>query len=192
MLTDRWLQRWLPRVSERAGNAPVLEIGCGRGADTATLVAAGLHVVAFDLSPSNVAAAQARVPQATITCQDARAPFPDVSRPFGVVVASLSLHYFSWRDTVTLAARIHAALQPHGLLLCRLNSTRDHHYGAQGHPAIEDNYFDVRGEPKRFFDGAAISRLFATGWHTLSMQELTSYKYVLPKVLWELALERQG
>jgi SAM-dependent methyltransferase len=192
MFTDPWLQRWLPMLIERAGDAPALEIGCGRGADTATLVAAGVRVVAFDLSPSNVAAAQARVPRATITCQDVRAPFPDLGPPFGVVVASLSLHYFSWHDTVTLTARIRAALQPHGLLLCRLNSTRDRHYGAKGNPVIEDNYFDVRGEPKRFFDRAAITRLFATGWHTLSMQEMTSYKYVLPKVLWELVLEREG
>lgn len=190
MLADRWLQCWLPMVLERTGDAPVLEIGCGSGDDTATLVTAGARVVAFDLSASNVAAAQLRVPHAIITCQDLRSPFPDVGGACGVIVASLSLHYFAWQDTVTLVSRIHAALRPGGLLLCRLNSTLDRHHGARGHRAIEPNYYDVRGKPKRFFDRAALTRLFASGWRQLSIQEVTSYKYVLPKVLWELALER--
>ena len=192
MLADRWLKRWLPLVLERAGAAPLLEIGCGRGADTAVLVAAGARVVAFDLSPSNVAAARARVPQASITCEDVRSPWPDAGVPYGAIVASLSLHYFAWHDTVMLVSRIQAALRPGGLLLCRLNSTRDRHHGARGHRAIEPNYYDVRGQAKRFFDRATLMDLFAGGWRTLSMQEVTSHKYVLPKVLWELALERKA
>src|SRR5262245_26233745 len=159
MLEDRWLQRWLPMVLQHAGSGPVLEIGCGRGDDTETLVNAGARVVAFDLSPSNVAAARSRVARATVVCQDVRSPFPDAGDAYGVIVASLSLHYFAWRDTVHLVSRIRAALPPGGLLLCRLNSTRDRHHGASGHRAIEDNYYDVRGQPKRFFDRQALDRL---------------------------------
>ena len=94
MFPDSWLDRWLPRVLERAGGDPVLEIGCGYGDDTAVLARAGLSVVAFDLSPACVAAARARVPSAAIDCRDVRDPFPDAVRDVGVVVASLSLHYF--------------------------------------------------------------------------------------------------
>jgi hypothetical protein len=47
---DRWLEPWLNTVRERAGPAPVLELGCGNGRDTATLAAAGVRVVAVDLS----------------------------------------------------------------------------------------------------------------------------------------------
>ena len=67
---DRWLDRWLPLIAERAGDAPVLEIGCGHGDDTAVLAAAGLRVVAFDLSALSVAAARLRVPSARIERQD--------------------------------------------------------------------------------------------------------------------------
>lgn len=190
MRADGWLQRWLPLLRERAGAGPVLEIGCGRGDDTATLVAAGLAVVAFDLSPSHVATARARVPSARIACQDVRAPLPDIGGSCSAVIASLSLHYFSWTETVHLAARIGAVLRPGGLLLCRLNSTHDRFHGARGHRAIEPNYYDVRGQPKRFFDRAALDRLFDDGWRALSVQELTTRKYLLPKVLWELVLER--
>jgi SAM-dependent methyltransferase len=190
MPTDDWLDPWLPELTARAGGLPVLEIGCGSGDDTETLAAAGLRVVAFDLSPGAVAAAQARVPGARITCQDVRDPFPLGPGAAGAVVASLSLHYFAWGETLALARRIHAVLRPGGLLLCRLNSTEDTHFGAHGHRAIEDNFFDVNGEPKRFFDAAAIDRLFATGWRRLSTRHAVSGKYGLPKSLWEVALLR--
>jgi SAM-dependent methyltransferase len=190
MPTDDWLDPWLPELAARAAGLPVLEIGCGSGDDTATLTAAGLTVIAFDLSPEAVAAARARVPQATIGCQDVRDPFPLGPGAAGAVVASLSLHYFAWDETMALAERIHAVLRPGGLLLCRLNSTEDTHFGARGHPPIEDNYYDVNGEPKRFFDGAAIDRLFATGWQRLSTRHAVTGKYGLPKSLWEVVLLR--
>ena len=61
MLHDPWLDRWLPLIAERSRGEAILEIGCGSGADTATLAAAGHRVVAFDLSADSVARAQARV-----------------------------------------------------------------------------------------------------------------------------------
>jgi SAM-dependent methyltransferase len=189
---DDWLDPWLPELTARAAGAPVLEIGCGSGDDTATLAAAGLAVVAFDLSPEAVATARARVPQAAVSCQDVRDPFPLAPGSAGAVVASLSLHYFPWDETVGLARRIHAVLRPGGLLLCRLNSTEDTHFGAQGHPRIDDDFYLVNGEPKRFFDAAAIDRLFADGWQRLSTRHAVTGKYGLPKSLWEVALLREG
>jgi SAM-dependent methyltransferase len=190
MPTDDWLDPWLPELAARSAGLPVLEIGCGSGDDTATLAAAGLPVVAFDLSPEAVAAARARVPQATITCQDVRDPFPLGPGAAGAVVASLSLHYFPWTETLALAARIHDVLRPGGLLLCRLNSTEDTHFGARGHRAIEEHFYDVNGAPKRFFDAAGIDRLFAAGWQRLSTRHAVTGKYGLPKSLWEVALLR--
>ena len=188
---DDWLDPWLPELTTRAAGQPVLEIGCGSGDDTATLVAAGLTVVAFDLSPEAVATARTRVPQATITCQDVRDPFPLATASAGAVVASLSLHYFPWDQTLALAQRIHAVLRPGGLLLCRLNSTEDTHFGASGHPRIDHHFHLVNGEPKRFFDAADVDRLFAHGWQRLSARHAVTGKYGLPKSLWEVALVRE-
>jgi SAM-dependent methyltransferase len=192
MFTDDWLQPWLPELTARAAGLPVMEIGCGSGDDTAALTAAGLSVVAFDLSPEAVAAARARVPQATIGCQDVRDPFPLRPGTAGAVVASLSLHYFTWEETTKIAARIHTVLRPGGLLLCRVNSTEDAHFGACGHPSIDHNYYDVNGQPKRFFDAAALDRLFATGWQRLSTRHAVTGKYGLPKWLWEVVLLRDA
>jgi SAM-dependent methyltransferase len=186
--SDPWLDHWLPLIGERTAGLPILELGCGGGRDSEVLAAAGHRVVGVDLSSAAIAKARERVPSAEFHCQDVRAAFP-VERA-GVVLATLSLHYFPWDETVALVERIHRTLQPNGLLLCRLNSTNDHHYGASGHPAIDANYYLVDGEPKRFFDRAALDRLFGAGWQGISTKEGVIARYDHPKSVWEVIRER--
>lgn len=78
-----------------------------------------------------------------------------------------------------------------GVLLCRLNSTEDHNFGATGNPEIEKNFYLVNGEPKRFFDKVSVQFLFAEGWETLSLEHLTTKKYIKAKALWEVAVARR-
>jgi SAM-dependent methyltransferase len=183
--SDFWLERWLPLLAERCAGARILELGCGSGQDSAVLAAAGYALVGVDLSERSIAGARARVPGAEFHCQDLRAPFPLQPGAAGAVVASLSLHYFGWPETLALVARIKATLRPEGLLLCRLNSTNDHHFGASGHPAIEPDYYLVDGEPKRFFDRAAVERLFTDGWRMIGLEEMVIQRYERPKAVWE-------
>jgi SAM-dependent methyltransferase len=190
MLSDPWLQRWLSLAVSHAGEGPVLEIGCGHGDDTAVLANASLKVTAFDLSRTAVAVAKLRVPSAIIECRDIRDPFPVAAGQAGLVVASLSLHYFGWEETGAIVERVRQVLRPGGLLLCRLNSTEDHHFGASGHPPIEPHFFLVDGDPKRFFDEADVNKLFGTGWRRLSLEHFVTRKYLRPKALWELVLAR--
>ncbi|SFQ30628.1 class I SAM-dependent methyltransferase [Variovorax sp. 770b2] len=192
---DRWLERWLPLLVERAAAGPVLELGCAEGRDTATLVDAGLQVVAIELSPEAVERARARVPVgAQFHCQDFRDAFPlPEGATVGVVLASLSLHYFEWEATLALVRRIHRVLRPDGVLLCRLNSVNDLHYGGRGPSSAtgrdEDCFYLFDGFPKRFFDRAAVERLFAGGWHVRHLEEVTIDRYAHPKVAWETLLE---
>lgn len=186
---DSWLARWLPLVAERAGGHSILELGCGSGRDSATLADAGHTVVGVDLSGDAIERACSRVPSARFYCQDIRAPFP-APPGVGVVVASLSLHYFPWEETVDLVERIRNHLRRGGVLLCRLNSTGDVHYGAVGHPWIAGDYYLVDGEPKRFFDRGGVDELFRRGWRITSLEEHVVNRYAHPKVLWEVILER--
>lgn len=189
MFHDPWLARWLPLLEESAGRRPVLEIGCGTGDDTATLVKAGFPVFAFDISSASVATTRVRVREARVSCQDVRAPFPLGEGEAGAVVASLSLHYFPWAETLELVRRVRRTLAPGGVFLCRLNSTEDQHFGASGHPVIEPNYFLVDDRPKRFFDRPSVDALFSSGWTVLSMEHQTTKKYVRPKALWEVVVQ---
>jgi SAM-dependent methyltransferase len=187
-VADAWLQRWLPLVAERAGGQPILELGCGSGQDSEVLAAAGHRVIGLDLSEKRIEGARKRVPAAEFHCQDLLAPFPVAST--NVVLASLSLHYFPWAATLDLARRIRDTLSARGVLLCRLNSTNDHHHGASGHPEIEPGYFNVEGEAKRFFDKNAVQALFAAGWSMLCLEEKEVHRYAQPKWLWEVVLEK--
>jgi SAM-dependent methyltransferase len=190
MNSDPWLDPWLPLVAERVGSGLVLELGCGGGADTAVLARAGHRVVALDLSRLWLTIAKMRAPSCEFHRQDIRAAFPVPANKVNVIVASLSLHYFSWEETERLVERIQDVLGPAGLLLCRLNSTKDENFGAKGHPAIEENYYLVDGAPKRFFDRAAVDRLFARGWRVRHLEEKVVHRYVRPKSLWEAVLEK--
>jgi SAM-dependent methyltransferase len=187
---DSWLERWLPLISQKAGADPVFEIGCGSGDDTVTLAAAGLDIIAIDLSADGVVQTRQRVSQARIEHRDVRDSFPVGESSLGVVVASLSLHYFPWSETLAIVARINAVLRPGGVFVCRVNSSEDHNYGATGHESIEAGYYRVNGEPKRFFDRAAVDRLFTEGWNCLSREQYTTNKYPMPKVVWEVVLEK--
>jgi SAM-dependent methyltransferase len=192
MPADPWLERWLPLVVERAGAAPVLELGCGHGDDSAVLAQAGVDLVALDISRDDVEAARMRAPKSRFLVQDVREPFPLAAGSAGVVVASLSLHYFPFAQTQQLVERIRATLLSGGLLLCRLNSSNDHNYGASGHAEIERHYYSVKGQGKYFFDRGDIDRLFATGWRRLGCEERVTHKYGKPKSLWEVVLQKEG
>jgi len=190
MFPDPWLDRWLTLIRARAGERPVLEIGCGYGDDTASLVNAGLRVIGFDLSRASVASTRIRVPSARIERRDVRDPLPEDATDLGVALASLSLHYFAWEETVSIVNRVRLTLRLGGVLLCRLNSTEDRNFGADGCEEIEPNYFLVNGQPKRFFDESAVRRLFAEGWNTIALEHITTDKYEKPKAAWEVVLER--
>lgn len=192
MRVDPWLDRWLPLVRERAGNQAILELGCGTGRDTATLMRAGHRVIAIDRSRPSLLAARIRAPRACVHCRNILDPFPVGPGECGIVLASLSLHYFPWVETELLVQRIRETLRPAGVLLCRLNSTSDSNFGAIGNERLDENYYSVNGQPKRFFDRAAVDRLFADGWVTLSVEEATIDRYALPKRVWEVIVERDA
>jgi SAM-dependent methyltransferase len=180
------LQRWLPLLREHTGDRCVLELGCGNGRDTAVLRAAGLRVVGVDRSPGAIAQARRAVPGASFLESDLRDPLPIDPDDVGTIVASLSLHYFDWPTTRAIVERLSACLAPDRPLVCRVNSTRDVHHGATGHPLIEPGCFRVGDKTKRFFDRADLVTLFADGWHIASLEEKTIDRYERPKVIWEL------
>jgi len=182
--------RWLPPMAQRSDGQPILELGCATGRDTATLCRAGHRVIAVDLSRPSLLAAKARVPAATFHCQNILDPFPIGEGGADIVVASLSLHYFPWDETLALVERVRRTLTPRGLLLCRLNSTNDRNFGAADHERIDDNYYRVNGQAKRFFDRRAVGDLFAAGWKPLAVEESAIDRYLLEKSVWEAVVER--
>jgi len=182
---DPWLDPWLALLRAHGSEHEVLELGCGSGRDTAVLHAAGLQVTAIDADALAIESARRQLPGVRFEVQDLREPFPELATPAGAVLASLCLHYFSWPETEAIVARVHQALRPGGLLLCRVNADDDWHFGANGHEAIEPGLFLVHGQLKRFFSETAMHRLFGSGWTCLSLRKQRIDRYAQPKSVWE-------
>lgn len=190
------MQRWLAPLRKAAAGAPVLELGCDTGGDTGWLLAQGFEVVATDIAADALAACSHAAPGAHLLRHDLRTPLPFAEAAFGAVIASLCLHYFDWATTAAAVGEIRRCLRPGGVLLCRVNSTRDTHHGAGQGEEIEPHYYrtDARyAGYKRFFDAADLDRLFQPAhWAQVHRQETESHRYALPKVAWELVLRRSG
>jgi SAM-dependent methyltransferase len=172
----RWLERWSNSLNDQV----VLELGCGDGIDTKTIVKISKSVVACDLEPPQSIAGASKV---MVLDHSEKLPFENES--FNVVVASLCLHYFSWPDTRNIVTEISRVLNKGGLLLCRLNSENDTNYGATGHPEIEKGMYNVHGRSKRFFSKPDIRNLFLKPWLLTGLEQKYIDRYEKEKVVWE-------
>jgi SAM-dependent methyltransferase len=94
-------------LSPRAGER-ILDLGCGDGALTETLVAAGCRVVAVDGSAEQIAAARLRGLDARV----ARAESLPFDGEFDAVFSNAVLHWI--RDADAVLASVHRALKPGG------------------------------------------------------------------------------
>lgn len=192
MVDELWLDRWKTLIAQQSPSPAILELACGNGRDTHWLARQGyVDVTATEISTEALSACSRAVPSAHLVCHDLRQPLPFADARFNVVIASLCLHYFAWDMTQEIVRDIRRCASPHGLLLCRLNSTKDVHHGAIGHPEIGHHYYDVDGSSKRFFDEAEVVSLFADGWDRLSMREVTIDRYEKPKTVWEVVLRKR-
>ena len=189
LIDDPWLERWLPQLAE-ARDVPVLELGCGIGQDTRYLVDRGLRVIAGDYSRAALDTARELAAPAAFVQYDLRDGLPFPRETFPVIVAGLCLHYFTQAQTERIVAEVRDRLQPGGILLVRVNSVRDVHHGAVGHPEIEPGCYLVDGALKRFFDADDLRALFARGWQVRHLEERTMYRYQTPKVVWEVVVEK--
>lgn len=195
MPADDWLAPWLPEIASLSAQRPVLDLGCGACEDAAFLERRGYGVIAADVGAHQLARCAQNAKNASLLCLDLTDPLPFPGDSFCVILASLCLHYFPWPDTLRIVGDIRRCLTDDGLLLCRLNSTRDIHFGALGSPAVdpaeEKDYYRVGNRRKRFFDEQAVTRLFTDGWAFVSLEEKTIARYRRPKVVWEAALRKK-
>ncbi len=186
MKNDPWLDKWLDLIKQKSANGLVLELGCGNGWDTIDLLSAGYNVIAADISTANLAECTRSVPQAKFVQLDNGQPFPFADRTLSVIVASLSLHYFTWTVTMQITSELRRCLKTDGILLARFNSTHDYNFGASTtEPPIEPNLYFLDTMTKRFFDEEAV-RAFLHGWDIQFLEENVIHRYEKPKSVWEV------
>lgn len=189
---DPWLEPFLDSL--RATGARILDAGCGAGLDAAYLAARGFTVTAFDRRQPP--AHPWRPPVSFLLADVCAMPF----RPgrFDAVIASLSLHYLPWQQTLQAFSAAGELVRPGGRFLFRVNASDDLHHGAGQGEEIEPGFFRVPGsmvshsETKRFFTEsdarAAVPRRFAID----HLAHRTIRRYDNPKQVWECLLTREA
>lgn len=187
-------EEWILGHADRIQRAltrptPILELGCGPGRDTRLLLQMA-NVIAIDRNPQALAECAVLAPAAWRIRADIRSPFPFRTQTFSVVIASLSLHYFSWRRSTQIVDEISRCLHPSGLLIVRVNSVNDVNHGADSPHEIEANYLKVGAKRKRFFDEESIRHLF-NNWRFESVREQEIIRFVKPKWVWEVILRKE-
>ncbi|MNN74957.1 Methyltransferase domain protein [compost metagenome] len=115
-------------------------------------------------------------------------PFDD--QTIDILIADLSLHYFTEDRTRHVLNDIHRVLKVNGLLLCRLNSLKEITNKGEVRKTQEMYFFKNEGIYRRFFDQDEIQRFFSEDkWEHIRIEEYELNRYTNSKMLWEIAMK---
>ena len=188
---EPWLETWLPLVPS-GDSRRAFDVGCGAGYNARLLQDNGFDVSAVDVSDRAIALCRRMAPKARIQWADLREGLPFVGEHFQLIVADLSLHYFTWIKTADIVGQLADRLTSGGIFAGRFNSIGDTNYGAgNGTPVCdESNLLMVNGIEKRFFTRDCFARLFIAPWRILFLEEKITNRFGARKVLWEIVATR--
>jgi SAM-dependent methyltransferase len=184
---DDWLIKHT-NLLEASRHTAVLDLGCGVGCDSLYLSELGFDVISCDWSEEALQRVRRYVQLADIRQMNLLEPLPFTDNSAVVIIADLSLHYFSWEATLAILEELKRVLRSGGYLLCRVNSVRDVNYGAGIGLEIEEGYYEHEGHRKRFFEKDRLELLFHQ-WKITYIEETVLLRYGKPKILWELAVK---
>jgi len=184
MKSDPWLEKWMDLLREKSAGGLLLELGCGSGWDTAELVSAGVNVIAADIARHKLPECAQAAPGAGILQLNLANPLPFSNHSMAVIIASLSLHYFSWENTMLIETELRRCIQSGGILLARFNSTHDFHHGAASTEEIEPGFYQIGVRTKRFFNETSV-RKFLHSWEIQFLEENVIQRYRNRKYVWE-------
>ena len=181
---DFWLEKYDYLIRE-SKDLPIIDLGCGTGNDTIYLQQQGYSTVSCDYAEEALKRLKERLDTTTTMCFDMLEGLPFLSGNFKIIIANLSLHYFCWHDTEQVIGEIYRVLMKGGYLLCRVNSIKDKENGAGLGIPIEENYYDIGGKRKRFFNEKQLKNLLSE-WKTLQCFEQSMVRLGKQKVFWEV------
>ncbi len=183
IIYDDWLQLFDSAIENCL--SPIIDLGCGSGNDTKYLIEKGKKVIPCDFSAHAIENIQKNFPEAEgPKCFDMREGLPFDDDFSGIIIADLSLHYFSQAETRKILDEIKRVLKKDGILLFRVNSVNDVNHGAGQGEEVEKNYYRTAdGRFKRFFDKEDLDSFF-DGWEMLYINEEQMTRYEKPKELW--------
>jgi len=141
---DDWLEEFEEIISKI--ETPIIDLGCGvTGNNTLWLVEKGKKVISCDFSKEALNVVK-KIKGSKTLLFDMLDEFPFEDNWADLVIADLSLHYFSEKDTKRI-------IKPNGYLFFRLNSVNSTEYKEiieKGEKELEPNFFILKIWKKDF------------------------------------------
>ena len=187
---EYWGENWLDKHSDILDNAKeteIIDLGCGLGCDSVYLIEKGHKVVSCDISQIALDRLKQHMPNVEVKQFDMLKGMPFENSTAKLVISNLSIHYFSWNDTLKLIGEIRRVLSKDGYFICRVNSTQDIYYNNKNLEELELNFYRDDEKLIRLFDEESIKQLFE-GWNIQYINEYEIKRYGKPKLLWEVAV----
>lgn len=187
---DNWLDTFEKQIFKT--NKPVIDLGCGSGNNTLYLIEKNKVVIPCDYSNRAILNISNNFPEVKETkCFDMSKGFPFSDNYSDIIIADLSLHYFTEQDTFNILNEIVRVLTPKGLLIFRVNSINDFNHGAGKGKEVEKHLYKTDdGRYKRFFDNDDIKKfLVSSSWKPIYIKEEKMGRYEKEKILWKCAFQ---
>lgn len=181
---DDWLDKYGKIIDE---GKLIIDLGCGSGNNIKYLMDRGKNVFACDGSKKAIEHAEKNFPNINgSSCFDMTKKFPLGNSISNLVIADLSLHYFTREDTIKIMKEIRRILINKGNLLARVNSTNDTNYKDKDSLEIEPNLYRTKdGRLKRFFSYEDIFTYFNI-FDILNIYENETDRYGMLKKTYEI------
>jgi len=179
---------WMNKYQSIWGNAEnIIDLGCGCGINSIFLRNRNIKTIICDFSEIALRIAKSALPQTEFMCFDMTDGLPFEDCFSDLVIADLSLHYFSKAQTQGILSDINRVLQKTGHLLCRVNSIKEFEMNEDKENSIEVEHhlFESRKGIKRFFDHVDIDAFFCD-WNIIHSAEIVTNKYANTKYAWEI------
>lgn len=130
------------------------------------------------------------MPKAQTKLFDMTEKFPIEDNFTDIVIADLSIHYFTKDVTKAVIAEIRRILKPNGVFLFRVNSTKDSKFISRQNKMEEEFFWEEReSRSKRCFDEKTIGEFFAE-WKIEKIKEEKMLRYGKEKILWNCAVRK--
>ncbi|MBR4110507.1 MAG: class I SAM-dependent methyltransferase [Clostridia bacterium] len=186
IIYDEWLNDFYEYIKKC--EAPIIDLGCGSGNDTKWLIENGKKVIPCDYSTKAIENMKINFPEVDrIECFDMRNGLPFEDNFTDIIIADLSLHYFSKEETNKILNELKRVLRKAGMLILRVNSVKDVNHGAGEGEEIERHFYKIPdGRYKRFFDKEDLDYFFKE-WKCIYIKEEQMTRYEKTKELWKCA-----
>lgn len=185
---DGWLFDYEKEIENC--NTPIVDLGCGLGNNLFYFAEKEKEVLACDYSKIAIQTIQKDFPNVKTKLFDMTKKFPIEDSFTDIVIADLSIHYFTKEVTKRVIAEIKRILKPNGIFCFRVNSANDINFVSKQNQMEEDFYWEESEQrSKRVFSEESIREFFGS-WEIEKMQEETMLRYGREKRLWNCAVRK--